>query len=78
MAKAGRKPTGQQRPNIVQVTFSDEEFEFIGRHSIDIGMSTAAFGRQSMLPPDWRQRLPKLRMMQGKPLHSMDGRRKSV
>jgi len=79
MKTRGRKATGLIRPHIVQVTFDDDEFEFVGRHSIDTGLSSSAFGRVAMLPRGWREQLVELRKRQkNAPLDKLDGRRKNV
>lgn len=75
----GRRATGLRRPNIVQVTFNDQEAEFIARKSIESGISSATYGRMLMLTRDWKETLIQLREDQhNAPLHKLDGRRKEV
>jgi len=77
MAKAGRKPTGLNRKNIVQVALNDEENEFVARYCFENGFSSATFGRMKILVPGWRSKLEQLRNAQKyAPLHKLDGRRR--
>jgi hypothetical protein len=74
-----RKASGLKRPNPIQISFTDDELEFIGRHCYDIDESASAYGRKRMLPRDWKERLVELREIQNHaPLSDLDGRRKNV